>query len=57
MIYPLPRFYALSIGLRFAASPTAQLEFFYERSPWYLANGVGKYPVRWLLSLEEGAGR
>jgi len=37
---------------RFAASPRARLEFFYERSPWYLANRVGEYPVGRLLSLE-----
>jgi murein tripeptide amidase MpaA len=37
---------------RFAASPSARLEFFYERSPWYLANRVGEYPVGRLLSLE-----
>jgi len=36
---------------RFAASPEARLEFFYERSPWYLANRVGQYPVGRLLSL------
>jgi hypothetical protein len=37
---------------RFAASPEARLEFFYERSPWYLENRVGEYPVGRLLSLE-----
>ncbi len=37
---------------RFAASPEARLEFFYERSPWYLANRIGEYPVGRLLSLE-----
>ena len=37
---------------RFAASPRARLEFFYERSPWFLANRVGEYPVGRLLSLE-----
>ncbi len=37
---------------RFAASPTARLEFFYDRSPWGLANRVGEYPVGRLLSLE-----
>jgi len=36
----------------FAASPEARLEFFYERSPWGLANHVGEYPVGRLLSLE-----
>lgn len=37
---------------RFAASPEARLEFFYDRSPWGLANRVGEYPVGRLLSLE-----
>jgi len=37
---------------RFAASPRARLEFFYDRSPWGLANGVGEYPVGRLLSLD-----
>ncbi len=37
---------------RFAASPRARLEFFYERSPWFLENHVGEYPVGRLLSLE-----
>ena len=37
---------------RFAASPEARLEFFYERSPWGLANHVGEYPVGRLLSLD-----
>jgi hypothetical protein len=37
---------------RFAASTTARLEFFYERSPWYLENHVGEYPVGRLLSLD-----
>jgi len=37
---------------RFAASPTARLEFFYERSPWFLDNRVGEYPVGRLLSLD-----
>jgi hypothetical protein len=37
---------------RFAASPEARLEFFYDRSPWGLANKVGEYPVGRLLSLE-----
>jgi hypothetical protein len=36
---------------RFAASPEARLEFFYERSPWYQENRVGLYPVARLLSL------
>jgi murein tripeptide amidase MpaA len=37
---------------RFAASPEARLEFFYERSPWFLENRVGEYPVGRLLTLE-----
>jgi hypothetical protein len=37
---------------RFAASPDARLEFFYDRSPWGLANHVGEYPVGRLLSLD-----
>jgi murein tripeptide amidase MpaA len=37
---------------RFAASPQARLEFFYERSPWFLENRAGEYPVGRLLSLE-----
>jgi murein tripeptide amidase MpaA len=37
---------------RFAASPDARLEFFYERSPWFLENHVGEYPVGRLLSLD-----
>jgi murein tripeptide amidase MpaA len=37
---------------RFAASPRARLEFFYERSPWYLENRIGEYPVGRLLSLD-----
>jgi len=37
---------------RFAASPEARLEFFYDRSPWYQENHVGEYPVGRLLSLE-----
>jgi len=36
---------------RFAASPEARLEFFYERSPYFEANRVGLYPVGRLLSL------
>ena len=38
---------------RFAASPQARLEFFYERSPWFLDNRVGEYPVGRLLSLND----
>jgi murein tripeptide amidase MpaA len=37
---------------RFAASSEARLEFFYDRSPWGLANHVGEYPVGRLLSLD-----
>ncbi len=37
---------------KFAASPRARLEFFYERSPWYLENRIGEYPVGRLLSLD-----
>jgi hypothetical protein len=36
----------------FASSPSARLEFFYERSPWFQQNHVGEYPVGRLLSLE-----
>ena len=36
----------------FAASPEARLEFFYDRSPWGLANHIGEYPVGRLLSLD-----
>lgn len=36
----------------FAANPSARLEFFYERSPWYAANRVGLYPVGRLSSLD-----
>jgi Zinc carboxypeptidase len=37
---------------RFAASPEARLEFFYERSPWYQENRVGLYPIGRLLSMD-----
>jgi murein tripeptide amidase MpaA len=37
---------------RFEASPRARLEFFYDRSPWGVANRVGEYPVGRLLSLD-----
>jgi hypothetical protein len=37
---------------RFAASPEARLEFFYERSPYFQENHVGEYPVGRLLSLD-----
>ena len=36
----------------FAADPSARLSFFYDRSPWGLANQVGEYPVGRLRSLE-----
>lgn len=42
----------IATDARFAASPSARLEFFYDRSPWGLANRVGEYPVGRLLSLE-----
>ena len=29
----------------FAASPQWRLEFFFEKSPWYAAQDVGRYPV------------
>jgi len=35
----------------FAGSPSARLGFFYDRSPWGLANRVGEYPVSRLFSL------
>jgi len=35
----------------FAGDPTARLAFFYDRSPWGLANRVGDYPVARLTSL------
>lgn len=37
---------------RFAANPSARLEFFYDRSPWGQANHVGEYPVGRLLTME-----
>lgn len=37
---------------RFAASPWARLEFFYDRSPYGKANRIGEYPVGRLLSLD-----
>jgi murein tripeptide amidase MpaA len=37
---------------QFAANPSARLEFFYERSPWYAANHVGDYPVGRLTKLD-----
>jgi murein tripeptide amidase MpaA len=36
----------------FAASPAARLNFFYDRSPWFTANGVGRYPVGRLQRLD-----
>jgi len=36
----------------FAASSYARLNFFYERSPWFAANHVGRYPVGRLLKLD-----
>jgi murein tripeptide amidase MpaA len=36
----------------FAASPAERLAFFYDRSPWGLANRVGEYPVGRLSSLD-----
>jgi hypothetical protein len=36
----------------FAASPRARLDFFYEHSPWFVANHIGEYPVGRLLSLD-----
>jgi len=36
----------------FAASPSARLGFFYDRSPWGLENRVGEYPVGRLIDLE-----
>jgi hypothetical protein len=29
----------------FAASPRRRLQFFFEKSPWYAVQGVGRYPV------------
>jgi murein tripeptide amidase MpaA len=42
----------VSNDARFASSPEARLEFFYDRSPWFDANRVGLYPVGRLLSLD-----
>jgi hypothetical protein len=36
----------------FAADPAARLAFFYDRSPWGLANRVGEYPVGRLSTLD-----
>jgi hypothetical protein len=36
----------------FAGSSYARLNFFYERSPWFAANRVGRYPVGRLLKLD-----
>jgi hypothetical protein len=41
----------LKTDAKFAASPRARLEFFYEHSPWFLANQIGEYPVGRLSSL------
>ncbi len=37
---------------KFAADPTARLEFFFDRSPWGVANRVGEYPVGRLITLD-----
>src|SRR5580658_1340653 len=37
---------------QFASDPYARLEFFYDRSPWGLANHIGEYPVGRLISLD-----
>lgn len=37
---------------QFASNPSARLGFFFERSPWGLANRVGEYPVGRLRSLD-----
>jgi hypothetical protein len=42
----------LRVDPEFARSPTARLEFFYRRSPWFTAQRVGEYPVGRLLDLE-----
>jgi len=36
----------------FAGDPNARLGFFYDRSPWWLANRIGEYPVGRLFSLD-----
>lgn len=36
----------------FASDPNARLGFFYDRSPWWVANRVGEYPVGRLISLD-----
>jgi len=36
----------------FAADPAARLAFFYNRSPWFAANGIGQYPVGRLTSVK-----
>ncbi len=36
----------------FASDPNARLAFFYDRSPWGLANRIGDYPVGRLASLD-----
>ncbi|MBN9554570.1 MAG: peptidase M14, partial [Alphaproteobacteria bacterium] len=35
----------LAADAAFAASPRARLAFFFERSPWFVAQRVGAYPV------------
>jgi hypothetical protein len=42
----------LSSDPEFAGSPYARLNFFYERSPWFVANRIGRYPVGRLSKLE-----
>jgi hypothetical protein len=42
----------LSTDPAFASNADARLDFFYQRSPWGLANRVGEYPVGRLLSLD-----
>ena len=37
---------------KFAEDPEARLNFFYDRSPWFTANEVGRYPVGRLESVE-----
>jgi len=36
----------------FAKDERARLDFFYDRSPWWLANRVGEYPVGRLISID-----
>jgi hypothetical protein len=37
----------------FAASPSARLAYFYDRSPWFAANRIGQYPVGRLASIRD----